>query len=216
MTGAQLQLIPGGPAVGSLPVLQSRAIESVAAFAGLGRRTVEAAWAAGRDLQAVKDVSPHGSYRNWLAGVGIARETDRRLRTVYERYPEMTQLGSFETVAEALEPPHNRVGGVGGGSPEWYTPPSIIADVREVLGSIDLDPASCETANETVRATKWYGIDDDGLSQPWAGRIYLNPPYGSVLPWVRRFFDEPLHLGGCLMLPDNRRLQRRTTGAAKV
>ena len=114
----------------------------------------------------------------------------------------MTQLGSFETVAEALEPTHNRVGGVGGGSPEWYTPPSIIADVREVLGSIDLDHTRhVRSPTKTVRATKWYGIEDDGLSQPWAGRTYLNPPYGSVLPWVRRFFDEPRHLGGCLMLP---------------
>ena len=26
--------------------------------------------------QPIKDVSPHGSSRNWLAGVGIARETN--------------------------------------------------------------------------------------------------------------------------------------------
>ena len=45
-------------------------------------------------------------------------------------------------------------------------------------GTIDLDPASCRAAQRTVRAARWYGEADDGLSQPWHGRVWLNPPYG--------------------------------------
>jgi hypothetical protein len=55
------------------------------------------------------------------------------------------------------------------------------------MGGIDLDPASCATANETVRARTFYSRKDDGLKRPWFGRVWLNPPYGKFWPlFVRR------------------------------
>jgi hypothetical protein len=64
-------------------------------------------------------------------------------------------------------------------SAEWYTPARYIAAVREVLGDIELDPASCADANETVKAKRYFTIEDDGLRQPWAAAtLFLNPPYG--------------------------------------
>lgn len=63
-------------------------------------------------------------------------------------------------------------------SNEWYTPIGIIDPIREVLGRIDLDPASCDEANEIIRAERYYTIKDDGLSQPWYGKVFMNPPYG--------------------------------------
>lgn len=47
---------------------------------------------------------------------------------------------------------------------EWYTPPWCLALVREVLGTIDLDPASCEAAQRTVQASQYYTIHDNGLT----------------------------------------------------
>lgn len=35
-------------------------------------------------------------------------------------------------------------------SNEWYTPAFIIKSAHDVMGGIDLDPASCERANETL------------------------------------------------------------------
>lgn len=77
------------------------------------------------------------------------------------------------------------------GNNEWYTPADIIEDARKVIGTITLDPASSEIANETVKATKFFTAEDDGLIQDWDGEnIWLNPPYSSGL--IEKFVDKLL------------------------
>lgn len=71
---------------------------------------------------------------------------------------------------------------------EWYTPAEYIEAARALMGAIDLDPASCETAQGIVKAAKFYSKAEDGLQQSWAGRVWLNPPYSAVL--VRAFVDK--------------------------
>lgn len=63
-------------------------------------------------------------------------------------------------------------------STEWFTPPEYIKAVHQVLNGIELDPASCAMANQTVQAKRYFTKEEDGLSQEWRGRIFLNPPYG--------------------------------------
>tara|TARA_R110000803_G_scaffold28011_8_gene65108 strand:- start:650 stop:1171 length:522 start_codon:yes stop_codon:yes gene_type:complete len=65
---------------------------------------------------------------------------------------------------------------------DWCTPPWVIAMARNVMGSIDLDPASSWEANAIVDAKDYFATF--GLEQAWAvgqpGNVWCNPPYGKV------------------------------------
>jgi hypothetical protein len=65
---------------------------------------------------------------------------------------------------------------------EWLTPPEIL----KALGSFDLDPcAPVQRPWEMAKAH--YTVRDNGLLQPWHGRVWLNPPYGlHARQWLNR------------------------------
>jgi hypothetical protein len=73
-------------------------------------------------------------------------------------------------------------------SNEWFTPKKYIELARKAMNSIDLDPASCDKAQKTVRAGTFYTLETDGLCQPWYGNVWLNPPYSKHL--ITRFIDK--------------------------
>lgn len=76
-------------------------------------------------------------------------------------------------------------------SNEWYTPAQYVEAARQVLGGIDLDPASCTEANRTVRATRIYTEADNGLSHSWTGRVWMNPPWGGLTElFVEKLVEE--------------------------
>jgi hypothetical protein len=66
---------------------------------------------------------------------------------------------------------------------EWLTPPEIL----RALGPFDLDPCA-PIARPWETAAAHYTAEDDGLSKPWAGRVWCNPPFGrEAVKW----FVEP-------------------------
>lgn len=96
-----------------------------------------------------------------------------------------------------------------GGTTEWYTPDPIVRTAETVMGMIDLDPASCDHANQYVQAVRYYTVADDGLNQPWHGAVWFNFPYERTLDlWVQKLTHE-VHEGNvsqfcgiCYAVPD--------------
>lgn len=71
---------------------------------------------------------------------------------------------------------------------EWATPPAFVRPLAEAVGGFDLDPAS--GAERSPVAEETYTEADDGLSTPWHGRVWCNPPYSDVEKWVHRAVDQ--------------------------
>ena len=71
------------------------------------------------------------------------------------------------------------------GKDEWLTPPYIPAS----LGRFDLDPCQ-PICPPYTHATKGYNVNDDGFTKLWAGRVWLNPPYGKeTFRWVGKLAE---------------------------
>ena len=69
---------------------------------------------------------------------------------------------------------------------EWYTPPAVF----DALGlCFDMDVASPGKAIVPwIPAAEHLTLRENGLVHPWDGRVWLNPPYGSLpLKWVAKF-----------------------------
>lgn len=77
----------------------------------------------------------------------------------------------------------------------WLTPPGWI----EALGPFDLDPC-CPPDMPWRTATTMLTEREDGLTTPWEGRVWCNPPFGArVWPrWAEKLAD---HGNGILLIP---------------
>lgn len=79
---------------------------------------------------------------------------------------------------------------------EWLTPPEIL----RALGPFDLDPCSpIPSRRPWPTASTHYTIEDDGLNQPWTGRVWLNPPFGrEAAAWLAKL---AAHGNGIALVP---------------
>lgn len=85
------------------------------------------------------------------------------------------------------------------------TDPAFIAQLEERFGKFTLDVAAAE---HNAKAPRFYTREEDGLSQPWHGNVWCNPPYSDCGAWVRKAWEEWRANGPpeliAMLLPANR------------
>jgi hypothetical protein len=114
---------------------------------------------AGHRLTAKKDCLGHGQWLPWLEAnadvLGFdTPQTAQKLMGAARKYRVNAAFDDDKALQASRQIwGNNNVRGTQGtGEFEWYTPERYLDLAREVLGTIDLDPASSEIAQETVRA----------------------------------------------------------------
>ena len=81
---------------------------------------------------------------------------------------------------------------------DFYTPKWVF----DQMGlHFDLDVCAPEGGTGLVPADKHYSLKDDGLTSPWHGRVWMNPPYSKPTPWIEKFIE---HGNGVALVPTSK------------
>lgn len=91
------------------------------------------------------------------------------------------------------------------------TDPTFFASLSERFGGFTLDPAA---APHNAKCERYFTRADDGLAQPWSGRVFCNPPFSRVPgvsdlgSWVQKAWSEWHRADGptliVMLVPANR------------
>ena len=78
---------------------------------------------------------------------------------------------------------------------DWYTP----AWIFEKMGlEFDIDVSAPPGGISWIPAKRHFTMAEDGLLQPWEGRVWMNPPFSKMTPWADKFRE---HRNGVALLP---------------
>jgi len=153
-----------------------------------------------RQAKSRKDAGAADSWKE--AERQISDETGKPIETV-----RSARKRGQKKEGGALHPPNSQFRTSFTGENEWYTPKIYIDAAREVMGNIDLDPASSDVAQEIVQAGEYYTKEQDGLSKAWHGKVWLNPPYSQ--PLIAQFIEKCVEeykgpfVDECIVLTNN-------------
>ena len=75
----------------------------------------------------------------------------------------------------------------------WLTPRYIL----EYLGDFDLDPCASHH-NPTWVCDRFFTEAQNGLNREWIGRVFMNPPFSDIRPWIERHAK---HESGISLIP---------------
>ena len=67
--------------------------------------------------------------------------------------------------------------------------PKYLFDKISSIFNFSLDACALP---ENAKCESYYTPKDDGLSKPWMGGVWCNPPYGrEISSWVKKAYEEP-------------------------
>jgi ParB family chromosome partitioning protein len=141
-----------------------------------------------------------------LAEAGISTSTANRCEKLAAIPEDIFEenVAQGVTATNMIKPANVHVSN-NSGENEWYTPAEFIEAARATMGSIDIDPASCELANQTVKADRFCTIDDSGLEATWTGNVWLNPPYAQpqIGDFAKKLVEESDNFKQAIVLVNN-------------
>ena len=148
---------------------------------------------AGSDLPQCSESENGRTQQKTAEEFGISRQAVTKALSIaraVEEYPDLRPLQKGSVVLQEAAKRRDAALRMSE-SNEWYTPSEYVEAARSVLGCINVDPASSDKANETVKAATYFTKEDDGLSHDWPGRVWLNPPYGGLsAPFTERLIRQ--------------------------
>jgi len=69
----------------------------------------------------------------------------------------------------------------------WATPMDFFQKWNDSIGGFDLDVCANQ---ENAKCQKFFSKEDDGLSQDWSGKCWMNPPYGKEIGhWMKKAYE---------------------------
>lgn len=139
---------------------------------------------------------------------GVSHDTIAKVEKLQSEAPaellELVEHGdvSINAAYQQIKKPHVTQNS---GNNEWYTPSEYIEAARAVMGSIDLDPASSEVANQTVKAARFYTEATNGLLHHWRGNVWMNPPYSTdrIGQFAKKLLEELPTVDQAIVLVNN-------------
>ena len=140
---------------------------------------------------AARHGSSHGRWLAWLAAnCTVPARTATKYMRIARRADKIGDLSglSLREVEKLCASPLEAL--YTSASPDWFTPPHIVALVEQALGAIDLDPC-CHRARRCGPAEHSPPKTTASPKRGGMVALYLNPPYGHAIDaWIAKLVNE--------------------------